>query len=152
MRTIRVEIPRLLVERFKREAKASFPRETFAYLVGQNCGDLVVIEDLFTPDDVRNYCTEAAVNVPNHWPAEARAFAKENEAEVVGDIHSHPRSYEVWKGQITEWTPSEGDHAEGWCGLCGICVVSEQKDGRLRASVRFYGPSYRIQTRFINVC
>lgn len=150
MTAIRVEVPRRLVEKFKREAKAAFPREAFAFLVGHNAGDLVIVEDLFIPDDVRQYCTETAVKIPSEWHGEALAFALEQEAAVVGDIHSHPRRYNAWNGQVTERTPSEGDHAEGWNGLCGICVVSEQKDGRLRASVRFYGPSYRIETKVTN--
>lgn len=151
MRPIRVEIQRRTVERFKSQAKQAFPRESFAYLIGQNVGDLVVVEDLFTPDDVLKHCTGDAVTViPPHWPAEARAFARESEAGVVGDIHSHPRRYQIWGGQLSERVPSEGDYEHGWRGICGICVVAEQKDGRLRASARFYGPSYRIQTKVTN--
>ena len=153
MKAIRVEIPRRLAERFRRQAKAAFPCETYALLIGQNAGDLVVIEDLFVPDDVRDHCTEARVNIREYWHGEALAYALEQGAAVVGDIHSHPRRYDTWSGQVTERTPSEGDHAEGWVGLCGICVVSEQEDGRLRAGVRFYGPSYRIKTKVTNdVC
>jgi len=147
MRALRVEIPRRVLESFKRAAKKAFPREAFAYLIGQDAGDLLIIEDLYFPTDQGRYAGETGITVPPHWEPEARAHAKEQDATLVGDIHSHPRRFSQWKGQLSERTPSEGDHAQGWRGLCGICVIAEQSDGRLRASIRFFGPSFPVHTK-----
>jgi hypothetical protein len=150
-RPLRIEVSRRVIERFKRAAREAFPRETFAFLVGQDAGDLVIVEDLFIPEDVAEWCTRGAVYAPPQWEIEARIAAAEDGAKVVGDIHSHPRPYEVWRGQLTERTPSEGDHAIGWRGICGICVVSETRNKKRRASVRFYGPAWKVEEKVIDV-
>lgn len=149
MLPIKVEVSRRLLDRFKRAAKAAFPCETFAYLIGQNAGSLQIVEDLYFPEGVERNCTTNAVWSEEHWLAEATTYARDEDAAVIGDIHSHPRTFARWGGQLSECTPSAGDHAIGWHGLCGICVVSEQQDGRLKAAARFYGPSPQIETHLL---
>ena len=149
MPQITVEIRRRIIERFKIEAKRAWPREAFAYLIGHNVGDLVVIEDLYIPDDVDCFNNETSVYPQLHWMAEARVQAEDDEMEIVGDIHSHPYTFAQCSGALGETIPSEGDHAEGWDGICGICVVSEQKSGGLKARARFYGPTFKVETKLI---
>lgn len=147
VREIRLEIPRRLVEQFKRQAKAAWPREAFAFLLGRDAGDVVEFEDLYVPDGIQATETEITHN-PAHM-VEAREFAHDDGLDVVGDIHSHPRRYARWGGSLLERTPSEGDHEIGWRGIAGVCVVAEQRDGRLRAAVKFYGPSIPVVERVI---
>lgn len=144
--TVRIEYSSKLIRKFQAAARAAYPRETFAYLLGHALGDLYVIEDIWIPPDVGNHTTRVAVFIQDSWLTDAAEFAKEEELSVIGDIHSHPRPFKVWRGQLSEVTPSAGDHATGWGnGICGICVVTELKSGKLRTRVKFYPPVYRVE-------
>lgn len=149
MRAIEVSVERSVLEDFKRRAKVAFPRETMAYLIGRDLGDRMSIEGLYVPMGQAVYCSALKVAIPPRWEDEAREHARGLGAAVIGDIHSHPRCYHEWKGQLSERTPSETDHKQGWAGLSGICVVSEQRRGGLLASVCFYGPSLPVRIRIL---
>ncbi len=146
---ITVEVSRPLLERFKREAKTAFPRETFAYLLGQDAGDQVHIEDLWFPEDVHVHSSEDMVDVQPHWEFEAGAHAREEGLEVVGDIHSHPFRRRETQGTVPGREPSEGDLERGVRRLTGICTVVESKRG-LRASIRFWWVPTRVRLRVTN--
>ena len=135
-----IKCPRFVLHRFKRQAKAAYPYETYALLLGHKSKGIYLIEELYTPPDVADHCTEDYVEMQDHWMHVAMELAREEGWVVLGDSHSHPRQYKSWKGMLKENTPSKGDFECGWGGLGAICAVAEQKDGRLRASVAFYGP------------
>jgi len=135
MRSIRVEVSRKLLDQFKREAKLAFPREKFAYLVGHDCCSDVYVEDLYFPDGVDACCTEDTVNVRPHWIIEARAHASDIEAEVLGDIHSHPFRHGTGD---PDRSPSEHDIDRAWGSIYGICLVHQDRNKRLRSSIRFW--------------
>ncbi len=137
---IRIEIPRAVKAKFRRKAREAFPKETYAYLFGRRAGGLYIVEDLWVPPDVEKHCTKSFVFIQEHWEVAAYEEAKEEGLEVIGDIHSHPQAFKIWNGSEAENVPSIGDHREGWSGICGICLVSEKHDGKLRTKVDFYSP------------
>jgi proteasome lid subunit RPN8/RPN11 len=141
-----VEIPRRLVEEFKNAAKRAFPRETFAYLIGHEAGTSVGIEELYFPDGLEKHTTEAAVNVQPHWLIDAQAHARDIEATVLGDIHSHPFKHRRGHGE-PDRSPSESDIDRAWSNLYGICLVRQDKNGRLFSSIRFYSRQPEVITR-----
>lgn len=146
---IRIEIKKKAISQFKKAAKEAFPKETLAYLIGEHVGDLVIIEEVYFPEKVNEASSKNAVYYQEWWPKEAKEYASDNGSNVVGDIHSHPRRFKLWKGLTTEITPSQGDYVDGWSGICGICVVSELKSGKLRAGIKFYGPTSKVIVREI---
>jgi hypothetical protein len=146
--TVRVEYGRRMLAKFRAAARDAFPRETFAYLLGHALGDLYVIEDLWFPPDVAEHCTTAAVNVQDSWLIDAREHARDEDLQVIGDIHSHPRMFRHWRGFSREVTPSAGDHASGWgLGLCGICAVIQEIDGGLKTRLKFYAPILPVEEK-----
>ena len=147
---IHLEIPSRVAEEFKTAAKRAWPREAFAYLLGQDAGSEIAVEELYFPDGVDQHCTEDAVYAPPHWEIEARLYAQEAGLSVVGDIHSHPRRYSMWFGSRSDRAPSENDHESGWRGIAGVCVVTEQKSGRLYARApKFYSTSIPVKARMV---
>jgi hypothetical protein len=139
-RPIKVQIPDRLLRRFKTLSKDAFPKETFAYLIGHAAGDNVEIVELFVPDDVDRYATPGRIHPHPHWHDEARSYAQEHLAEVIGDIHSHPYRRSELGTLIPDRSQSEQDLDSGGSWISGICVVTEGKDKRRRARVRFWGP------------
>jgi len=146
MRAINVEYPREVIGRFRAAARKAFPYETFAYLLGHALGTVYMVEDIWIPPDVAAHATKSSVTVPHSWLLEAREAAKDEDLRVIGDIHSHPRTFRQWGGMVREVTPSAGDHAQGWPdGICGICVVTQQVNGQLTTRVKFYGPIHAVR-------
>ncbi len=142
----KVDIPRRLVDEFKKAAKAAFPRETFAYLIGHEAGTSVGVEELYFPEDLDTHTTEESVNVADHWLIDAKAHARDIEATVLGDIHSHPYKHRRGHGE-PDRSPSESDIDRAWSNLYGICLVRQDKNGRLRASIRFYSRQPEVNMR-----
>jgi hypothetical protein len=143
--------PKTAVRRkFRWAAVSAFPKETYALLLGREHKVsknryLVSVDYVFVPDDVDKHSTEEEVILQSHWDEEAAELAYEYDLQVVGDIHTHPRKYSDFLGYLKDASPSEGDFRWGWGGICGICVVAEQKDGRLRTRTKFYGPAARLR-------
>lgn len=146
MLPITFEVPRRISEEFKRAAKRAFPKETFAYLVGQDAGTQLVVEELYFPEGVEQHCTEESVEVQPHWLVEAQAHAREHELTVIGDIHSHPFPH-GW--EHADRSPSESDIDRAWSSVYGICLVRQDKTGRLRASIRFYPRQPELITKVV---
>ena len=147
---IRVQVSRRVIGQFKRAAKEAFPRETWAYLLGEDAVDLVVAEGLYFPRDVEKHCTTRNTHIQPHWDAEAADVARDEGLTVVGTIHSHPYTYRECGGSIRDGAPSEKDHLCGWSGIYGICVVAEQRSGRLISRIQFFPPAPVIQTEVIS--
>jgi len=146
MLSITVEISRRITEQFKKAAKLAFPKETFAYLIGHDAGTQLAVEELYFPDDVEQHCTEDAVHVQPHWLVDAQTHARETAAEVIGDIHSHPFPHSM---SYVDRSPSESDIDRAWGSVYGICLVRQDKNGRLRASIRFYPRQPEMITKVV---
>lgn len=146
---ISIDARKEVLSRFKKAAKDAYPKEIYAYLLGQDAGTYYLIEDLYFPEKVIESTTKNAVYMQDWWPSEVKEYAKENDLSILGDIHSHPRNFKKWKGLMSEVTPSEGDYVDGWHGLCGICAVIQTRGGSLRSKIAFYGPTSKITLREI---
>ncbi len=141
------ECPKKLVEQFKRQAKGAFPKETISYVYGQIVGDNIIAEGLWTPDNVLDFCTKDTIYIQPNWYIEAIEEAKENDAVILADIHSHPVSYKY--SYAVSHMPSESDilsRGLAWQQITGICVVREAPSGRLSSSIKFWGPTVPLQT------
>jgi hypothetical protein len=141
---MRVIWPQRLQRQWHKECRLGWPNERFAYLIGRKVADLVEIEHLFIPADVAAHASPRSVETPARWYFAALDEAAQEAAQVVGDIHSHPRTYRYSRGWTLEATPSEGDYAAGWIGICGITNASEQRNGRIKCRTRFYPPAERV--------
>lgn len=124
----------------KKRAKAAFPKETFAYVLGHDAGTLVEVVALWWPEDVDQYATTESVQVPPRWLGDAQDYAKDLEVAVIGDVHSH-----CWmRGELGRWNPgaapSEWDMEQGQLWLTGICNVVQGGKGRKTAEMRWWGP------------
>src|ERR1017187_5039090 len=146
--TIYLSIPSKLERDFVSRAKAAYPREAYAYLLGILAGDHVHIEDLYIPEGADRYATDERVNVLDHWIVEALEAAREEDLTVVGDIHSHPYPLQEADGRRLDCSQSEADIDRPRLLIAGVCVVQQIKwRGKvtLRASIRYWGPTLRIQ-------
>ena len=144
---VTLRVSERVTEEFKKKAKASFPNEAFAYLLGHAEAESIVIDDLFYPSDVDNYCSPEAVDVQYEWMTEAKRQARLTDKMIVGDIHSHPHKYKTAKNR-PDTSPSETD----WDGLVdghvmAICLVTQTKNGRLRARTKFWGPMPQVKVK-----
>jgi proteasome lid subunit RPN8/RPN11 len=139
-----IRAPRHVIERFKRDARLAFPHEAYAVLIGHEEADVVEITELWTPDHVGK-CFSGRVDIHPLWFVEAEEFARDIGAVVVGDIHSHPYQHGV-QGCGHEQSECDLDYAPHWQKIAGICRVTQSRAGRLRASVRFWGPLIPVKT------
>ena len=144
MPTIKLTIPRKVIAEIRQGAKAAFPKEWWALLLGTNAGDHVQVDELYIPDDQDAYTSDYVIYEQTHWFAEAEAQARESELLVVGRIHSHPFTQIEAQGCIWDRSQSEGDIDSQRHIVSGICVVQQLKNKRLRTSIRFWGPTVRI--------
>lgn len=145
---VTIHVSAKLTDDFKKKAKESFPKETFAYLLGRLTDDKIHIEQLFFPVDVNQFCNHNTVNVQNHWAKEARREAKHQELVIIGDIHSHPFKNKQTKIYSMDAAPGEADWEALEDGhIMGICLVAELKNGNLRARTKFWGPIPQVKVK-----
>ncbi|HWR49910.1 MAG TPA: Mov34/MPN/PAD-1 family protein [Bryobacteraceae bacterium] len=137
-------VPPSIERQFKRAARKAWPRETWAFLIGTIAGDHAYVDELFFPEDVDAYCTEGSVHIQDRWFVDAAEQAKESEAVILGAGHSHP--YRKGFNCLRDRAHSEADMDTSLAKMIsGVCVVQEMKDGRLRASMRWWGPSVELR-------
>lgn len=128
-----------VVKQFRALARKAFPKETLAFLIGHDAGTKVEVTELYVPDDVAKHAANDTVRMPQHWFEDAEEFAKEREATVVGDIHSHPLSF-AESQHDAGISPSAGDLLSARY-IFGICAVRQSENKRrLTTDMRFYGP------------
>jgi hypothetical protein len=143
---MKVTVSRRLLDRFKREAKGAFPRETYAILLGKvNCVG-VRITGLYIPENQDKHATHNRVYVQDMWWVVARQLADADKCTVIGELHSHA---ETSKFEM-DAAPSEGDwdrapHIDGYTH--GICGVRKYPSGRMLARVRFWPTQTGITTQ-----
>lgn len=143
-RPIRLKVPTAIQTRIKRLAREAFPKETMAYVIGVTtvCG--AEVTDLWVPEDVAAHCTPTSVTVPALWSYEAHEYAREQDAEVLGDVHSHPTPVAITSRIRVSAELSEGDLDTRCMGIAGVCLVLEGPTGRLRTRLRWWGPSVPV--------
>lgn len=146
-KTVTVEIPRKVSSSIRLQAKFAYPRETIGFLLGRRAGTLYEIEDLWTPPQVVS--SRVTVDLTPWHPAAAHEAAQEEGLEVLGAWHSHPRPWELWRGMMSENTPSTGDQRLGWEGICGICAVVEPFAGPLKTRLDFYAPNPPVSVKIL---
>lgn len=147
LRPITVKFPKRLVAQFKKQAKAAFPHETWAALLGTervNGSRSMEVCSLFVPESVSKHCKTATIDMQHGWFTEAQEYAQENDIVLLGDIHSHPYTYDILKAshyKLLDRTLSEPDlDYTRWDGLSAIMVVEEYRPFKLRARYRIWGP------------
>lgn len=138
---LKVHVPSKLEADFVSRAKRAFPKEVLAYLIGHaDENHTLDVKEIMYPADVDLHTTRDAVDVQWRWVREARRRAKAINGMVVGDIHSHPYTATELHGRRPDCSPSENDLTRAKPGeIQGICTISQGKDGRLRARVRYWG-------------
>jgi len=142
---VKVIVPSEITNEFKKKAKSVFPNEAFAYLLGHDENDVVVVDELFFPKDVDSFCTPTHVLMQWAWEKEAKRRAKKIGCKIVGDWHSHPYTHDeltIEKRRV-DLAPSQQDweaFQQNKLQLMGLCVVTETKNKRLRTQMKFWGP------------
>lgn len=141
----RVELPKSLAEEFKAAAKAAFPREEYAILLGKATKSGVYRPSfLYFPSDRAKFSGKTWVEPQDHWWFEARKAARDQKVSILGDIHVHPYPADV--PQEISGIPSAPD----WDSsaylikktrrkqpIMGICCLYETGRG-LDCTIRFW--------------
>lgn len=147
LRPIQLEVRRSVVTDFKRLAKEVFPKEAFAYILGREAGNLVEIEDIWVPLDLDKWNDLVSVTVSDDWLPAAKKEAKDLGLTVVGSIHSHPHYSSEDIVLQRACVPSAPDLETGYDQIYGICgVMANIQTGKLRASLKFWGPTFQVRT------
>ena len=148
-----LECPKKIITEFKNVAKKAFPSEILCYLEGTIEYDLITIDDLWIPDNVLKYCNHNTVNIQDTWAVNAIEYAKDNDMEIIGTLHSHPYTKEelsIYSCTGNHQSESDIDSCGlAWKQISGICVIKEFNSGRLSSSIRFWGPTVPLGVRII---
>lgn len=138
---ITVKVKRSLLRTFAIRAKRVFSDEALAFLIGHQSIYLVEIEELYFPADKLPLCgrrSDSIIMQPQ-WLLDAKEHAAEAGLDVVGTIHSHP---DAWDHSLSE---KDLDYSPGWNEISGVCKVIRMRNGKLRASTRFWGPTIPVK-------
>lgn len=141
-----VRIPKALEEHFKKSAKAAFPNEEYAILIGHKSGpETFEVIDLYYPADRQRFCSPHHVKVQAKWFKEARKEARSRGYRLIGDIHSHPYDNEPADASPSECDWDNAEYPKYWTNgaqiITGICMVIK-KPTRWYSRVRFW-PTFR---------
>lgn len=142
-----VTVPDSLIKEFHKQAKEHFPFEHFAFLLGSGENGAITINELFFPSDVEKYCRPSHVLVQAAWYKEARKYCKKTGLSIVADYHSHPYSSKERLLFKPDASPSELDYETIAGQVMAICLITECKDGRLRARTEFFGPMPQVKVK-----
>jgi proteasome lid subunit RPN8/RPN11 len=150
-------MPKFLAEEFKAAAKAAFPREEYAIILGTATkGGVYRPSFLYFPPDVEKYATPDLIWIQDHWWASAKKAAKDQKLSLLGDLHSHPWPKE-WIPE-KESSPSAADLDRGAHlrrktrrkePIMGICSVYPTGRG-MDCNIRFWSASLHPDLVIIN--
>lgn len=146
--TVSVIVPNSVFAKFHKRAKESFPNEMFAFLLGSVKEGVYNITDIFFPTDVERYCRSNAVLVQASWYKEVKKYCKIHSLKLICDYHSHPYD----KAEMSKGKPDTAPSEQDWdstkpCDIMAICLVTECRDGRLRARTKFWGPLPQVKVK-----
>lgn len=150
-----LKVHKRVVSRFKQEAKKLFPFECFGYILGLEASGFIELTDLWIPEDIRKHVTTSQVKPQDTWIPQVLEYCEEHDLVAIGSIHSHPYRYEDLtiaggKAVMPDHAPSEDDALHGLTHrIHGICRITESKNKRLTATIRFWGPALKVETSFI---
>lgn len=134
----KVTVSRAVLAKLKSHAKACWPKESYAILLGESSSSLQSyrVTDAYIPDNVMQYSTKSWVSVQMAWWDAARLYAIEHNLSILGDVHSHTYS----KRFIGDHAPSEVDwhRALPKHNLHAVMLLQELRSGRKRASIKFW--------------
>jgi len=151
----RVEFPETLARSFKRAAKAVFPREFYAILLGDRGQSAFLVHELWIPTEQEEFCTAMSVDIPMRWWKEAQKYADNRAFEVLGDLHSH--CFDLEDVREYDASPSEGDIDRsmsllkltgGEEAVFGICTINEYPRQK-RARFRFWPLIAKVETQIV---
>lgn len=151
MISIRLTVARRVLIEFRREAIKAFPKEHCSFLIGNDETGIssrgVNIQELWTPDDVRQHATCSRMDFQHHWFEEAASHAKEAGLELIGAVHSHPYPFsELEFNDTPDCSESEVDADYFyWDRINGICLLTQRADLSIRARFRWWGPRTPVQ-------
>lgn len=150
-----VVFPARLQNAFKKAAKAAFPREEYALLLGKcdENGEFKV-EDLYFPSDRAENSGPYHVDVRDEWFKHAQERYFKQGLIVLGDIHSH--CYDSGKETPADMMPSEVDiHSlsylkdglEPYYSIMGILRLIKKKKS-ITSKLALYPPiiPYEVST------
>lgn len=129
MQRATVLVDRQELTKFRRRARTAYPRETFAFMVGERVGGQFRVSYFDYPKAMR---TTLGVDVNSAEIVAVEQRAKREGLSLLGGIHTHPDSREA--------SPSEHDYRDAAKYnevVQGICAVWKE-NGRLFTKVRFY--------------
>lgn len=155
MQVLPLQIHNRVITKFKREAKRVFPKEAWGYLLGNDIVGALEILDVWLPEDIEKHSTSEHVIPPDHWPIQVLEYCEDHDITALGSIHSHPYTYkERFSKGKSLWIPdhatSEGDAIHGLTSrLHAICRVLESKNGRLTATIKFWGPELPVSEKYV---
>lgn len=154
MLVLPLRVHKRAVEKFKRAAKESFPKENFGFLLGQANKDFE-ISHIWIPEDIGKFTTKDTIFLQDTWVPQVLEYCEDHELTPLGSIHSHPYSYTelTLKGGRVITPDHATSEADALVGLTtklhGVCRVLESKNGRLTATVRFWGPEVPVVTTYV---
>lgn len=156
MQVLPIRVHNRVVTKFKQEAKRAWPKESFAYILGNEGPGYLEISDIWIPEDIDKFTTKMTICLQDHWAVQVIDYCEDHDLTPLGSLHSHPYSYAEMtvKGKkvcTPDHSTSEGD---ALCGITskihGICRVLESKRGRLTATIRFWGPELPLGITYID--
>ena len=136
MKPLQVNFPLSLRRRFSRRAKAAFPVETLAVMIGQRKGCQIDVLDLLFPEPAS--ADENTVSVNHTWYDILNCGYQREGLQVIGDLHSH-----CYAHPIIDAAPSETDWEQvnglpSSCTLHAVCAITQKENGKRRARFRFW--------------
>jgi hypothetical protein len=140
---IQLFVPDRLVQKFKAKAKAIFPLEQYAVVLGHTVAGVIQLTEFVYPEFKS---TDSQIFLQPVVLAEIAEYAKEHDLRVYGDIHSHcyEEEYSI-AGYKMDRARSEADHYYApLFTIQGICVITKHND-KMKASVKWWGPTIPVQ-------
>lgn len=117
--------------RFRRHARQCFPREAFAFLVGERVNQQFRVAYLDYPQAKGQ---DTGIDIPPGDLQAAEARARREGYRILGGIHTHP--------DVHDASPSEHDYQDAQKygeEVQGICAVwRDQHSWRFITKIRFY--------------
>ena len=145
---IKAEMSRTLLREIKKFCKAAFPKERFGFLLGIDVGDLLVVEQVYWPDDQEQYAGREIVYVPDHWYLDAAQEAADEDLKILGDLHSHLYPNDSFGSFRADAVQSEEDLTNQWGRLHGVCAINQRASGVLVARFRLWHSTPQLEVEY----
>jgi hypothetical protein len=150
---VKLNLPKKIADRARREGKRHFPSEAYLELIGviSKNNKIITVIDTWIPEDLAEYSSPFQIEIPPHWRKMSNKYAKSIGGVIVGTIHSHGySSKEVEDSPAYRLDPSPSSADIDSCGdeIMGILVVCQSCKGEFSTRLRLYGPSVRLSVSY----